>query len=185
MSSLPPGLEIYQNYINKQEERDLIRGVKNGEWLTQLKRRVQHYGYPYNYKSRGVGSALPGGLPEWSDGLMEKMLNDQLIYSPMEQLIVNEYEPGQGIGRHVDSKDFGNTIISMSLGSSCVMIFRDSGGKMIEVVLKPRTLLIMRDDARLKWSHEIPSRKSDHGVKRGLRISLTFRYLAENDPLII
>jgi len=186
MTDLPPGLEIHQNYITKQEERDLIRGVKSGVWLTDLKRRVQHYGYPYSYRTRGVGDALPGGLPDWSDGLMTKMLNDQLISSPMEQLIVNEYEPGQGIGRHVDSKSFGNTIVSMSLGSPCVMVFRELSGekRVVEVVLKPRSLLIMRGDARSKWSHEIPSRKSDNGVKRGLRISLTFRYLAENDPLI-
>ena len=100
----------------------------------------------------------------------------------MEQLIVNEYEPGQGIGRHVDSHDFGNTIVSLSLGSQCHMIFRDRAGDrgVLEIPLKARSLLIMKDEARLKWTHEIPSRKSDKGVPRRTRVSLTFRYLERN-----
>jgi alkylated DNA repair dioxygenase AlkB len=181
---LPPGLTIIEDWITRDEERGLIRSLKDGPWLTTLKRRVQHYGYPYHYGSRGVGNRL-GDLPEWVGFVQDKMLDQGLIKKPLEQLIVNEYEPGQGIGRHVDSHDFGNTIISLSLGSQCHMIFRDRAGDggVKEITLKSRSLLVMRDEARLKWTHEIPSRKSDKGVSRRTRVSLTFRYLEENDPI--
>lgn len=41
-----------------------------------------------------------------------------------DQLIVNEYEPGQGINPHIDNiKLFKSDIASLSLGSDCIMIF--------------------------------------------------------------
>lgn len=43
------------------------------------------------------------------------------------------------------------------------------------IYLEPRSLLILKDDARYKWKHGITSRKSDNGVKRQKRVSLTFR----------
>ncbi len=41
-----------------------------------------------------------------------------------DQLIVNEYQPGQGISPHIDNKTlFSDIIVSLSLGSNAVMIF--------------------------------------------------------------
>ena len=44
-----------------------------------------------------------------------------------DQVIVNEYEPGQGIAAHVDCvpSGFSGTIASLSLLSSCTMHFQD------------------------------------------------------------
>lgn len=40
------------------------------------------------------------------------------------QLIINEYLPGQGINPHVDNPTlFSSPIVSVSLGSECVMEF--------------------------------------------------------------
>lgn len=41
--------------------------------------------------------------------------------------------------------------------------------------LEPRSLLILKDDARYQWKHGIAAGKSDNGVKRQRRVSLTFR----------
>ena len=43
------------------------------------------------------------------------------------------------------------------------------------IYLEHRSLLILKDDARYKWKHGITPRKIDNGVRRGRRISLTFR----------
>ncbi|MNW07796.1 hypothetical protein D3C71_2044680 [compost metagenome] len=49
----------------------------------------------------------------------------------------------------------------------------------LEVVLEPRSALVIKDESRYKWSHGIPSRLADtinnRYVKRKLRISMTFR----------
>lgn len=43
------------------------------------------------------------------------------------------------------------------------------------IYLESRSLLVLKGDARYKWKHGIAARKSDNGVKRQRRISLTFR----------
>ena len=43
------------------------------------------------------------------------------------------------------------------------------------IYLRPASLLILKGDARYKWKHGIAARKSDNGLKRQRRISLTFR----------
>lgn len=43
------------------------------------------------------------------------------------------------------------------------------------VYLEPKSLLILQGEARSVWKHGIAARKSDNGVKRQRRVSLTFR----------
>lgn len=98
-----------------------------------------------------------------------------------DQVIVNEYEPGQGISAHIDCVPcFDGTIASLSLGSSCVMEFLNARtrGKR-EILLDERSLIVLSGEARYDWTHAIPGRKSDmiNGQKmyRLRRASLTFR----------
>lgn len=166
-----------EDYINSQEEQDLIHEIDSRLWNNTnnipLKRRVQHYGYEYNYKSKDLIKSGP--IPSWT--IVKKI--DQEYFKP-EQLIINEYNPGQGIAKHIDSNVFDEPIISLSLGSSCVIIFR-KGDKKKEILLKPRSLLIMKGELRWEWTHEIPARKKDNingmTIIRERRISLTFRKL--------
>jgi hypothetical protein len=75
---------------------------------------------------------------------------------------------------------FTDTIISLSLGSSCVMDFtRVSTGDKISVLLEPRSIVVLKDDARYQWMHIIAARKGDlfqgEPITRERRVSLTFR----------
>jgi len=52
------GLQYAANYLSPEESNRLLRIIDQQLWLMDLKRRVQHYGYRYNYKRRSVdGSA--------------------------------------------------------------------------------------------------------------------------------
>ena len=76
-----------------------------------------------------------------------------------EQIIINRYLKGEGIGKHIDSTSaFDECIYSMSLGAPCTMIFRHKTDAELvtSLELKPGTLLIMKDDARYLYTHEIP-----------------------------
>src|SRR5690606_34313762 len=144
-----------------------------------LKRRVQHYGWKYDYKARSINEDLMiGGLPDWLQAYAAKMKDDGLFQHEPEQVIINEYQAGQGISAHIDIPAFGGVVASLSLGSTCVMDFTCDGQKE-GVWLEPRSLVILKDDARYKWKHSIPARKSDkqHGmaISRTRRLSLTFR----------
>ncbi len=98
-----------------------------------------------------------------------------------DQVIANEYLPGQGISAHIDCVPcFDDTIVSISLLSACEMVFRDvRGPAACGVLLQPRSGVLLRDSGRYGWTHEIPARKSDivNGVRtdRSRRFSLTFR----------
>ncbi|MEQ9236251.1 alpha-ketoglutarate-dependent dioxygenase AlkB [Coleofasciculus sp. E2-BRE-01] len=177
-----PGLNLIPDYINTQEQNQLLEIIDQQEWSTQLKRRVQHYGYRYEYKKRTLASAsYLGELPNWANQLGQRLVRDRVTPISPDQLIVNEYLPGQGITNHVDCVPcFGNTIISLSLGGRCVMNLTHAPTKtQIPVLLLPGSLLILQGVARYQWQHSIPARKTDQyqGKKlvRSRRVSLTFR----------
>lgn len=175
-----PGLRYIQDYIVLEQHDQLIATIDQQPWLTDLRRRVQHYGYRYNYKSRSVdASQFLGPLPDWSLPLLEKLHNDGLISQIPDQLIINEYEPGQGISAHIDCRPcFSDTIISLTLGSTCIMEFTHEQEK-VALLLKPCSIVLMQGEARQIWKHGIPARKTDHYAgqtfERKRRISLTFR----------
>lgn len=176
------GFQYIKNFINPEEEKSLVHVIDKNEWLQDLKRRVQHYGYKYNYKSRRINHSMYlGKLPDWMGFIIERMISKKILEHRPNQAIINEYLPGQGITPHIDCQScFGNIIISLSLNSSCVMNFESNiNGDKQSLLLAPRSLIILKNESRYKWKHSIPSRKSDRWndqkLLRDRRISITFR----------
>jgi len=185
--------------ISEQEEKFFLRRIDGAEWITDLKRRVQHYGYRYDYTARSIVDDMRiGDLPQWVMPLAER-LGGAFFGKLPQQVIVNEYEPGQGIAPHVDCEPcFGDVVVSVSLGSTCVMDLarRDAGkanrvadsgcdGDRIQLFLEPRSAVVLSGDSRHRWTHGIAPRKKDAiggGIyHRRRRVSLTFRtVLSEN-----
>lgn len=168
------------NFISEEEHDALLTAIDAQTWLTDLKRRVQHYGYKYDYKARNV---LPdshlGELPLWLSALQGRLLANGIFKQKPDQAIVNEYLPGQGISAHIDCVPcFDDVIASLSLGSDVIMRL-SSGEQKHDVFLEKRSLIILSGEARYKWQHAIPARKSDivDGIKleRQRRVSVTFR----------
>lgn len=171
------GLIYLDAYISDLHHDYLIEAIDQAVWDSSMKRRVQHYGYRYDYKARQVTSDLYLGLlPDWASRIARQLSADGLIEVEPDQMIVNEYMPGQGISAHIDCEPcFGNRIFSLSLGSAAEMRFTQSGQEPVDLLLRPRSMVMMFGEARYAWKHAIPARKSDNGVKRSRRISLTFR----------
>ncbi len=176
------GLSYVPNFISSQEEKDLINHIDNEIWLTDLKRRVQHYGYKYDYKSRRIDTNMKiGELPNWLDPLIRKFQEAGFFTEKPDQVIINEYEAGQGITPHIDCEPcFEDTIISLSLLSAVVMDFtNDITNQKIPVLLAPKSIVVLKDESRYDWKHGIAPRQNDKFdtqlVKRSRRVSLTFR----------
>ena len=170
------GLTYISSYISSEYEEKLLKLIDTQEWNLDLKRRTQHYGYKYDYIARSVDSSYYlGEMPYWIDELCSKLHKNSIFIEKPDQVIINEYRPGQGIASHIDCVPcFADTICSLSLESGCIMDL--SWGDIKRCInLEPRSLLILKDDARYKWKHGIAARKSDYGIKRQRRISLTFR----------
>ena len=184
-----PGLSLHKNWISPDEAQLLIEQIDGQLWMNPLKRKVQHYGYVYDYKRRNVDPDMfLGGLPEWLKPLAQRLYNEGFFPAVPDQCIVNEYFPGQGISSHVDCEPcFGDVIASLSLLSACVMEFSHiETGKRVALSLPPRSLLVMTGDARYLWKHGIPARKTDRvdGVilHRARRVSATFRRVIVRVP---
>nr|WP_264479712.1 hypothetical protein [Roseobacter sp. H9] len=49
---LPSGLSYQPDFISAEEADDLAYKIDTQSWRNDMKRRVQHYGYRYDYKAR-------------------------------------------------------------------------------------------------------------------------------------
>lgn len=181
--SLISGLIYVPNYLNPNEHDKLLSHIdRDGDWSHELKRRVQHYGYKYNYVARSIDASMRiGELPGWCLDIAKRFQREGYVKYLPDQVIVNEYDPGQGIGKHIDCVPcFEEIIASLSLGSDCVMDFTHRRtGEEVSILMEARSLLIFTGDARYLWYHAIAPRKIDkvNGVsyKRKRRVSVTFR----------
>ena len=119
------GLTYLPNFVTTAEADTVVAHIDDQPWRSDLKRRVQHYGYRYDYKAQAVGrDAYLGPLPDWLSPTCLKLVSEGLLATIPDQVIVNEYLPGQGISEHVDCVPcFGDRIASLSLGSPCMMNF--------------------------------------------------------------
>lgn len=102
-SAIPSGLLYIPNYIDASAEQELVDTIDAQLWITELKRRVQHYGWRYDYKARSVTNDLRiGALPEWLQTYAVGLQQIGYFAETPDQVIVNEYQPGQGISAHID-----------------------------------------------------------------------------------
>jgi alkylated DNA repair dioxygenase AlkB len=169
-----PGLCYVPEYILPAEEIELVEAIDREPWDTTWQRRRQPYGAGYGNKKPGTP------IPEWGRRFAARLLAEQRTQKPFDQMLVNEYLLGQGIAMHRDYQTFDRTVVSLSLLTHCVMDFRHIASRRQEMLLlEPRSLLILTDEARYDWEHGIASRKKDvwQGipVMRARRLSITFR----------
>jgi alkylated DNA repair dioxygenase AlkB len=177
-----PGLSYFPDYINSNDEQQLLEIINQQLWSTKEQRRIQEYGYKYDYyKGSFASSTYLGSLPDWLQGIATRIFQDGLMAQVPDQVIVNEYLPGQGIISHIDCIPcFGNTIITLSLKSECVMLWTQlKSRETVKIRLQPRSLLIFQGEARYHWEHGIPIMNPDnipnHEQVNHRRVSLTFR----------
>ncbi len=174
------GLFYTSNYISQEEETYLFKHIEKETWQKDIKRWTQHYGFQYDYRARAIDYSMKiNDLPQWSHFLVEKLIEDKIFSTPPDQLLINNYEIGQGIAPHIDCEPcFEDTIVSLSILSSTILEFSKNKNK-LPVFLEPRSLVVIKNNCRYFWKHGIAPRKSDtflgQTYKRERRISLTFR----------
>jgi hypothetical protein len=54
----PPGLQLYDDFVSASEESALMTLFDSLGWEDNMKRRVQHFGYAFNYETRSVNVAF-------------------------------------------------------------------------------------------------------------------------------
>jgi len=90
------GLQFIPEYIKMNEENQLLMAIDKEPWLFDLKRRVQHYGYKYDYKARRIDISMKiGKLPDWGQEIAIRLCEDGYFDKIPDQLIINEYKIGR------------------------------------------------------------------------------------------
>jgi len=209
MDVLPPGLIYIPNALDQVYIDELLYHLNiSNEWEAvgegKNSRKVVQYGYKYNYTAGGNDSR--GNLNQQSEAAKPfpeiiKTLRDIMIDHITEdsgpptgetfnQCIINKYEPGQGIGPHIDSLAYGAVIgcftIVTGIGDSpgIVELLHPTNSKTkYPIITMPGSLYVMTGDSRYKWKHQMVARKTDDRRKRATRISVTFRSLLSQEEI--
>jgi alkylated DNA repair dioxygenase AlkB len=172
-----PGLSYIADYVTPQEEARLAASIDAEPWDTSWDRRRQPYGASY-----GKSGAESRPIPAWAEPLVDRLAREGWSSRPFDQMLVNEYLPGQGIALHHDYDPFDRTVVSLSLLSARVMdFFHPADGRRESLLLARRSLLVLSDEVRYDWQHGIARRKKDRAlgvwIPRQRRLSVTFRLL--------
>lgn len=121
-------------------------------------RQVIHYGYKYNYGGGSGAKTRP--MPDCIDNLRLYLISvlDEYVHRGLiepyneafDQCIINKYQPGQGIGAHIDHSDYGSIIgcftLSPGNGSPGEMEFVREGFPTNVICTQDRSLYIMTGD---------------------------------------
>ncbi|KAL8920872.1 MAG: hypothetical protein Q9208_006044 [Pyrenodesmia sp. 3 TL-2023] len=172
-------------------------------WRTDLSRRTMHFGGTYCVmppKNDAPKQAKPQVLqapdmPQKFQWLIQRFVDTNVCKKDQKPqfCIVNEYTGNLGISAHTENFQFGEPVVGLSLLSACPIRFHElteafngsvrSGqapranktGRMVDIQLPARSLLVMNGPSRWSWQHEIA--RSAKGRGPGWkRVSLTFRF---------
>lgn len=180
METAVPGLLLYHDFISESMEDELIKEIDRQTWVVDYNRRLQYYGYRNELEAPYHLTLFPVPMPPLIQRLSEQLTEQEIVSLQPDQVIINEYYPGEGLRPHKDRNYFENQICGVNLGSGCIMRFiQIKGGEVVDVEVPRRSVYVMQDEARYKWNHSIPSRKKDvvdGNVKhRERRLSITYR----------
>jgi alkylated DNA repair dioxygenase AlkB len=179
----PRGFRYQEEILTGDEEAALVASLqqlelKPFEFHGHLgNRRVVSFGLKYDYSRRAVEPA--GAMPPFLDRLLGRVA-EFAGYEPdaFQQVGVNEYRAGAGIGWHKDKQQFG-IVVGVSLLAPATMRFRRPDGarwNRISHTVKSRSIYVLSGEARTDWEHSIPPLAE-------LRYSVTFRTLAETSRI--
>ncbi|KAL8219912.1 UNVERIFIED_CONTAM: Alpha-ketoglutarate-dependent dioxygenase alkB 6 [Gekko kuhli] len=157
---------------------------------------------------------VPEKLPTWLQAYTDKVSSLGVFGGKSaNHVLVNEYRPGEGIMPHEDGPLYFPTVTTINLGSHALLDFyhpvsrgQQTEGEqglaplseeerhLLSLLLKPRSLLVLREDMYLRYLHGIRFVTEDavtekvanleacgselgDALRRGTRVSLTIRHV--------
>lgn len=171
----PPGFVYRVEFLSTGEEAALAAWLGTLPFAPFLfqgyeaRRRVVSFGWTYDFSRSHL---------EKADDIPAELLAVRaraaalagLAPDDLQQVLLNEYQPGAPIGWHRDRPVFAK-VVGISLLAPCAFRFRRRAGEGFErktVTLQPRSAYVLSGPSRTDWEHSIPP-VSEH------RYSITFR----------
>ena len=173
--TLPEGFAYREDVIPAGDEQALIERFqelpfKQFEFHGFLgNRRVVSFGWRYDFS--GATLRPSDDIPPFLLPLRERAAAFAGITAEgLQQILINEYAPGAGIGWHRDKSMFED-VVAISLGSTCSLRLRrrqGNGWERAAQKVRPRSAYLLRGPVRREWEHSVPPVDC-------LRYSVTFR----------
>ena len=120
-------------------------------------RRVVSFGWRYDYS--GATLRQSDDIPPFLFGLRERAAAFAgFAAEELQQVLINEYAPGAGIGWHRDKPMF-DEVVAISLGAPCTLRLRRKQGNGWDRVareVRPRSAYLLRGPVRREWEHSVP-----------------------------
>ncbi|KAB0802730.1 hypothetical protein PPYR_04916 [Photinus pyralis] len=173
----PPSVFYIPEFITKEEEThilDKVYSVPKPKWTHLSNRRLQDYGgVPHK------NGMICEKIPAWLE-LYMKRITDLKVYGDKEanHVLINEYLPNQGIMPHTDGPLFYPTIATISCGSHTILEFSctDKRDTVCNLLLEPRSLIILQDDMYTKHLHSISEVTEDEITDKCANLSKCKNY---------
>ncbi len=84
------GLRYIPNFISADMSAELLERIDKQNWRADLRRRVQHYGYIYDYRSRAISHDMKlGPLPSWLSEISSKLVEQEIFAQIPDQVIIS------------------------------------------------------------------------------------------------
>lgn len=174
------GLDILRGAIEPAYRDTLVKMINdNVRWEQDSSRWRQCYGYKYDYTHDVLFREGDASLSPWVLELAKFAHDRKWTDKVAEQITVQKYGCGSSISSHVDSrKCFPGEILTISLVYSATYRMSDARNRVrFTTVLEPGDVVVLRDDARNLWKHEILKCKPAHNENAASwhRLSITLR----------
>ena len=178
-SRAPEGFRYLADLLSTEEEQELTREIEALPFKPfdfhgwEANRQVVGFGFRYDYSRREVVEAPP--VPDFLEPLRQR-IGEAFDRPPetFEQVLINEYRLGAGIGWRRDKPHFAEAV-GVSLLAPCNFRLRRKSGDAwdrFSLTVEPRSAYLMSGPSRTIWEHSIPALDRH-------RYSITFRTLAK------
>lgn len=182
----PSAIRYIPDFIDADYADFLLRRVyacPGPKWTTLRNRRLQLWGCQYLQNAKPTGNSLVHDgsrepevkpmiqepLPEWLASLGSRISDFAVKQNPNDffnQVLINEYLPGQGILPHTDGPAFEPFICTVNLGGPVLLDFRDNRVPIPDepaysVYMRPLSLVVVADTAYTNHLHSIAERRVD------------------------
>ncbi len=151
-----------RDFVSEAEELALLQEVDRSPatmWTPLGGRRLQSLG---GLPKAGGMSPVP--LPAWVQSISAALIAAGAFApdSPPNHVLLNEYQPGQGIEAHRDGPLYLDRVAILSLGSVAGFDFLDDDrSPLASLLLPPRGVLSFAGDAYTRLLHQVPATRQD------------------------
>lgn len=171
-----PGFTLIPEVISPREENSVLTSIAELDLQSWDRMRVRgqvtkrmsiSFGWSYSFYSKSVVPAPK--LPAFLKAIRKVCSGRASARAEhFDQAVLLKYPPNSGMGPHLDARCFGPVVLILSLKAACYLSLSQERRRPIRVILPPRSLAVLKEEARYDWKHQITGIRSE-------RLSIIFR----------